>query len=597
MVTAKKHSSSAFKDKTSVSLVENILSKHGAVMPNINSHDTWPDIDGSIDINDKSGNIVSVINVQVKTFSSNDHNYKYNCPTSLLAYCRDTAPCMLLVVDSINNKVYWLYIDRNKAIKLLGDKKTKTRTIQLNKNKYFSESNVLYIDEWIGIAKTNQYRYQTRDELENRYRILLERSNPAIGKVQDSYKKIHEFLDCYNYEMRTYFSIINNRYFKDAWKIGIALLDETESSLGYILYPISNDKNDIQVKEVNFKNYDKYKEGGYGAHVYPATNPLRKNPINFSREIIKSQLNGLIKKKNFNNMVDLYIAREYIFAFVDKFRIQMGLSEKDVYATNEIEKAFYIYLPLWLQESHRIMFEKDRNNFKERLSKGFIRYFDPEVISELHEEEITEISNIVNATKRKLTPNFYMGNDRFPFETVVEFIGYLKNAKVKKINRLYKKPDYSRFKKYGGWKYNAFSKKDTESNLKMLFNNIENVYSNFIKINFPKLVSEFKLFNDAKLITLSYDLRNFYEFGEFPKNELTFFKSAKNNKFQIRILADKEKKEFEGMLFKKKRINYKGLYYFPYSLQTNLIDYIYKETPMLDFIYDEIKRKIDKYFY
>ena len=93
------HPKSNFTDVQSITLIGNILSSHGRVMPNLNSIDKWPNIDGKVEVQDENKGIVGSIAVQAKTLP-NEHELKFKCPVSFLAYCENIEPCLLFGVDT-----------------------------------------------------------------------------------------------------------------------------------------------------------------------------------------------------------------------------------------------------------------------------------------------------------------------------------------------------------------------------------------------------------------------------------------------------------------------------------------------------------------
>ena len=105
------HPDSNFTDEESVAFVRLLLAKHRRVIrKNISSIDRWPNIDGHVEIHDEHKNLIGRLSAQLKTLPS-DHNLKYDCKVEFLAYCEKVEPCLLLGVDNLTEKVYWLYFD------------------------------------------------------------------------------------------------------------------------------------------------------------------------------------------------------------------------------------------------------------------------------------------------------------------------------------------------------------------------------------------------------------------------------------------------------------------------------------------------------
>lgn len=103
------HSKTSFTDKQSISLIENILTTHKRVMPQLSSIDKWPNIDGHLEVQDSDNNLVGRLFVQAKTLPPN-HKNKFRCPISFFSSC-EIDPILLFGVDNQNKKVYWRYFD------------------------------------------------------------------------------------------------------------------------------------------------------------------------------------------------------------------------------------------------------------------------------------------------------------------------------------------------------------------------------------------------------------------------------------------------------------------------------------------------------
>lgn len=134
------HSKTSFTDKHSISLIENILTSHGRVMPQLYSNDKWPNIDGFLEVQDSDGILVGRLFVQAKTLPPN-HKNKFRCPISFFSSC-EIDPTLLFGVDDQNKKVYWCYFD-SKIIKNIDFKNNKYyKTITIDSNKFLMKTQV-----------------------------------------------------------------------------------------------------------------------------------------------------------------------------------------------------------------------------------------------------------------------------------------------------------------------------------------------------------------------------------------------------------------------------------------------------------------------
>lgn len=97
------------------------------------------------------------------------------------------------------------------------------------------------------------------------------------------------------------------------------------------------------------------------------------------------------------------MAREYLFAYVDKYSEQLGLSKKDSYTVSEMEEAFINYYPRWLFAAKKAL-EARRNNIA--LSStldsggpnitlhdpGCIVFLDPATRQEIQRQVVSQIA-------------------------------------------------------------------------------------------------------------------------------------------------------------------------------------------------------------
>ena len=152
----KSHNQENFKDAQSVSLLTNILTSHGRVMPDLKHIDKWPNIDGSLEFHDVNKNLLGKFEAQVKTLPRN-HNFKINCPLTFIEYCKlvPTIPVFLLGVDNSESKIYWLLIDDSFINNLNINNNKTSKQIQLNNNKFISKDNRDYIQDWERILIIN----------------------------------------------------------------------------------------------------------------------------------------------------------------------------------------------------------------------------------------------------------------------------------------------------------------------------------------------------------------------------------------------------------------------------------------------------------
>jgi hypothetical protein len=591
-----KHTPQSFIDQEAISMVSAWLAETKRAMPDLRANDKWPNIDGYIEIVDENGFPTGILKAQVKKLSKNDANkkqytFKKN-DRKFLSYCKestDLVPILLIGVglENGNKKAFWLHIDNNFLVQNGNNK-----IIKFIDTQAIESGRTDFIGEWERIIAL----YRSKSEEFERYKkefSILSNIISILGKTDDKFIKIHYFLDELNDYLDHKFSIIKKLFYPKAWKLGFAYYAYSDRKLAYTLYPIPQNKNDIQIKEVG-KDFPELirSEGLFTA--YFNENPIEKDPQGLARKEIKSRIEKILKGKVLDHSGNEFLAREYIFAFIDKFNVQMGLKQKEEYLISEIEEAFYRYLPLWLKFSYELLLSENRNNLKDRLKDGREQYFDPEIISEMTlEEERLVRERIKGSLNEKIPPfNFPIGNNEFSFRIFIEFFSFLKQ-KVTSIQRLYKQKDFSRITKNNNFAWSIFSKEDTIINLKIFFDGLLQTYDSFIDNNFPKLSRELSLFDDANIIAISCEMKE----KSRPTYEVYYLASENMRDGQkIVLLDEKEKEDFKKYDLRMGEVNFRGNKYNLRKGMSSILDFIYDETPMLNYIYKALSRKLEKYF-
>lgn len=594
-----KHTKQSFYDQQAINVVSAWLAESQRAMPDLKANDKWPNIDGYIEITDENGFPKGTLKAQVKKLSvknaqNKQHSFKDD---KFFTYCKeslDWIPILLIGVNLKKKKAFWLHIDHDFL-----DKNGSSKTVKFIENQIIESGKTDFIHDWGNIVALYDSKAKEFEKYKKAFSILSDVITPALGKTDEKFIKIHYFLDEINDYLDHKFTIVKQIFYPNTWKLGFAYYQYTKSELTYTLYPIAQSRNDVQIKEVDKNLHDIIQKEGLGFAGHFSNNPLETRPKEYAKEIIQSKTEKIIEAKLLKHAGSEFLAKEFIFAFIDKFHVQMGLEQKDKYLVEEIEKAFYTYLPLWLKISHDILLSKDRNNFKNRVTDGRIRYYDPDRICEIKENEQKEIEQSVkNALKENTpAPKIPMGNEQIPFGLFVEFFNFLKQTQ-KEIERPYKTKDFSRLKDNGSWVWSVFSKQDTTHNLKIFFENLVEVYSSILQNNFPLLLSEFSLFGEADTILISWNVKDSYKsFQDGPTYKLYYLKSkTKKENPNIYLLTDEEAETHEQFDLRTRELKFRNEDYEMISRRSSVLDFIYEDTPMLNFIYKELEDQMKKYF-
>lgn len=418
----------------------------------------------------------------------------------------------------------------------------------------------------------------------------MKKVNPALGEEEEIFTEIHSFLDCLNSEINTNFKIIKKRYFPDLWKLGFAYFNYSDTRLDYTLYPIRETKNDIQIKKVDMNLRDEIMRSGLGFTGYYQRNPLKESPCRYARESIQKYILNLLKNKMLDNNVNMFLAKEFIIAFIDKFHQSLGLEPyADTYKLDNIITAFNIYLPIWIEEALKIP----------GVLLGRKHYIDPAILlSQIFAEREEQVKALVlqriKGGKTK-TQNISIGNDEFPFALFQEFLFYMKEQNIQEIGRVYLKKDWGRCKK---WVFDVYSPEVLAKNLEIFFTNLPNVYEDIISNNFPDIKEKLPLFRNADKIIIIYSCKEQYENGEHPSLTTYFLKSEQPEKEMISLYKEGEitMPTFQQIREMGGQIELGANTYKLISMSNQVLRFIYDDLPMLDYIYNMIEENIKHYF-
>ena len=278
----------------------------------------------------------------------------------------DFAPFLLIVVDIDNRVAYWEHIDDEYMADLDLQEGQESKVIHFEREKRIDGEDESYISHWQDIVDNRREKLYLSEDFKQAYEDLRQRANPAVGQEQEFFERIHQFLEEYNDLVQNQIPVINQRLYADARSIGLAYQTYTEEELHFGLYPIPANRNDIQIKTVDGPVLDELEETTVSRGHYDG-NPIESNPTGYAKEVAYSKLEKLFEQKGLIHTVDEFLAREFIFDFIDEFHVPLGIEQKDKYTLREIRYGFRNYLPFWVEEP-----------LKNKEKKG--RYFPTSVI-------------------------------------------------------------------------------------------------------------------------------------------------------------------------------------------------------------------------
>lgn len=595
-------------ENKTLNLVNRLLSKHSLVaFYFVNQY--GPYVDGEI-ILKRDNKPIGKLEVQIKTLPD-EHSYKYLCETSFIYYCENAQnPVLFLGVDLRTEKIYWVYFD-SAYIESLNYKEKTHEIIKLKSEQFLDRDNTDYFEEWEKIVQAHILKIKDYDKIKDNWNklkqlneSLMENFNQAINKKNEIFIKIHRFLDRLNSYLDNEFEIVKKVYYPDCWKLGLAYSEYNSQFIRYFLYPISADNNDVQIKEVDEKLEKKFQQQKlpYVGHFKP--NPIDSRPEIYAKEIIRKKLDNIIKNKFINHTGNDFLALEYIIAFIDKFRSQMGLETKEVYNLAEVQFAFYVYLPVWVEEAVKIITDKNKTpkitlaNILQRNNHSL--YLDPSVINSRitsEEKKIIEQAVQQRLSEPKVNIQYWeiLGNTNYPFSIFIEFLSYLKNKGANKVNRVYKPKDYSLRGQEEGWHWQLFNPKDAEYNLRQFFSNLYSAYNQILHNNFPLLENQLSFLNNANKVIVVFHIKDkFQGYQDSPGYTIYFVKSdLMENTPIFEILSGEESDHLKEQGF---FITYKNKTYELLCRESTVYLPIYNDIPMFTYIYEILNEKLNEYF-
>jgi len=219
----------------------------------------------------------------------------------------------------------------------------------------------------------------------------------------------------------------------------------------------------------------------------------------------------------------------------------------------------------------------------------------------IHDEERKQIDQAVRQRIRQKdsVPRIPLGNEKFPFGIFVEFLSFLKSKGFEKIDRIYSPKDYSRLRESGGWVWNLLSPYAVENNLKIFFDNLPKVYNDVVSENFPDIREELPLFGDASRVIVLFSVNEEYkEFRDRPKIDIYYLRAEDQDELVIEIHRKEKSKELPDLSWEYlgKDIKINGKKHRLISGSVGVLDFIYDEFPMLNFVYKILERNLERYF-
>jgi len=518
------------------------LVENSNVKLDIKKRDKYPNIDGYVELIDDDRSPSGKLEVQGKKLPNNfdPEKPKIRLELQLLDQSKYVTanPVLHIGVDISREKVYWLYANENLINtrgERIGELNYKTTTIPLN------------LDDI-----TNGVIDRNKKDFINRWKII----------TKNHIRKVHEFD-----ELKKLYSELNEKASpilgtsnQDFINVHIFL-----DKLNYLLkdFPVIKDR--FYGSDTWKLGYAYFKEDpeGYDSYaIYPISwskndiqikevkalerlkvskiwttssrNLIKDNPKEYAIEIIKSKISDVLYDKLlFHN--NEFLVTEYVFSFIDKYL-------------------------------HSLIVKKDKYSVEEILN----------VIKPV--DQVSTRSNQINL--------FY------------ESLSYLEEKGIEYIERIYSPKDYSRNQNLS-WVWNTLSPKAVKTNLEIFFSNLPKVYEDIVSQNFPELRNNLPLFKNASRVIMIYNVKESYRsFEDHPRMATLYLDNESNGNPILELYEEGENialpKINEVFSFKMLEIN--GDNYNKFSSSIEILDFIYDDQPMLNYVYNELKNNLNNYF-
>lgn len=211
-----KHAKSSFHDREAISLLENILTSHKLIMPDLKKDDTWPNTDGYLEVTEGNGYPVGKLEAQVKSLNEKRIkrriSYRFN-DEKFLAYCYNNSKprelsILFIGVDRQNKKAYWREITPEDIAKL------KNKTIYLPKGNVIDYDNTSYHRSWLKICKTRQkiLKEGLKEWKKGAYEkgvVVKIKKKKVLSKVEEIRDKFQQALISRELKIKYYYGFIN----------------------------------------------------------------------------------------------------------------------------------------------------------------------------------------------------------------------------------------------------------------------------------------------------------------------------------------------------------------------------------------------------
>lgn len=498
-----------FKESKSTTIVKSFMEKHNKIKVRTNEADKIPNLDGKIMVLDSNSMERITVEVQIKTLPLNynkNNTYKYNCDTKVFNVVLHNVtfnPVVLLLVDEVDNKLFWKYISKDYARSLNIDTQ-KNKIIEFDNNNLYDEEKFLKCMEKV-FVNTGIYI----ENGSNPY-LLIEQNNPHISDLQKE-------VDRLNYIFDIELKFIKDYLFPKVWKFGIAYNEYEDGANALGIYQILKGKNDILIRNFDIKsNYMRVKITWQSG-----TKSISENINEFIEHILNIYFNVCdLHPKYLPNEV----LNEIVYNFLDQlaFDIKELQKETDDNYKNDFEDVeTVIKYYNGLKTFHYLLVTEHKDM---QLSKALLNIYKP------YGNRFLLFNRILQPNKEEYNLLIKAINNPRELHCKIEFISFevninlfeatleeLKKRNIKQVKRIWTTKKWNLYlKEREEGKYplssaHGYIIEDLYNNIDYLFNNISDIYNrtynNFFGSNY-----KYKIYGD---IIIAYDKESPYNYDLF----------------------------------------------------------------------------------
>ncbi len=438
-------------ERDSIKLLESLLDSQ-RFKPHLDKNDKTPNHDGEIELVDEKSYPLGKIQVQVKTMGKGAKSF--SCKSPYVGYSDVTlSPFILVCTDNESGKAYWKHLHSH-----MPEYKPNQNSFTI----YFTDedridSTSAHYERWLRLI-------QDRKKKIDCFHIIAKENNDKIGLSGVSSEKIayfQIFVDEINSLLDCSFSALKSLLFPLAWKIGVAIHEDSIATNSYSLFlipqglahpmVIKEDKAPSLWNDTDNSPFRRIQVSDY----YGDTPEDPKDP---AKKFIEKELKEAIQKRSFR-IYSQELSTELLLYTLWKHGDLLGIEPKTEYEVTELTKLFYQDIP----RNSGVKNLEDAKRFYETAI--FFTYSPPEPI-----------------LKEPFLLKSFMDRTTLSLATVVDALEFLVSQKIKTIKSPLKEP--SAIPKTGGsWVWDGYTKDEDSFNVRYLLTQSLKEYRSFIKGN------------------------------------------------------------------------------------------------------------------